>query len=83
MVLADSDKVSPASPYSGTAPASLTFAYGTITHYGQTFQNVLLVIKVRYELPHDPYGKTRRFRLFQFRSPLLPESLLISLPADT
>jgi hypothetical protein len=33
--------------------------------------------------PTTPAGRTGRFRLFPFRSPLLRESLLISFPAGT
>jgi hypothetical protein len=33
--------------------------------------------------PHDPAGFRRRFRLFPVRSPLLRESLLLSLPPGT
>ena len=33
--------------------------------------------------PTTPAGRTGRFRLFPFRSPLLRESLLISSPAGT
>ena len=40
----DSDRVSPAPPYSGY-PSSITgFAYGTFTPFGRFFQTVLLTI---------------------------------------
>jgi hypothetical protein len=42
MVPADSDRVSPAPPYSGYPPFYLCFAYGTITLFGRSFQNALL-----------------------------------------
>jgi hypothetical protein len=44
MVPVDSDRVSPAPPYSGY-PSSITdFAYGTFTPFGRLFQTVLLAI---------------------------------------
>ena len=48
------------------------FVYGTITHYGRLFQVVLLK-QVRMLVTG----------LFRFRSPLLTESRLISLPLGT
>jgi hypothetical protein len=78
--------------------ASVPFAYGTITLCGRSFQTVLLGRRLvtsrggRSPLQRSPstpatqrlraitYG---RFRLVPFRSPLLWESLLLSLPRGT
>ena len=61
------------------------FTYGTITHYGRTFQNgsvkenLFPVIKDSSVLqPHQ--DESRWFRLVPFRSPLLRQSLLLSFP---
>ena len=58
-----------------TCPALLKdlidlYAYGAITRYGRTFQTVLLI-------SHQTTG------LFRVRSPLLAESLLMSVPPGT
>jgi hypothetical protein len=67
-----------------TSRAVQGFAYGAITRYGGTFQSLQLPIQVPCRGPTTPPGITsRRFRLFPFRSPLLRESRLISLPPDT
>ena len=68
-------------------PATLLFAYGTVTPSGQSFQTVLLkkVDESRlneYMSLATPHINIR-FRLFRFRSPLLSESLLISIPPGT
>ena len=76
----------------------VVFAYGTITFYGCPFQAHSANHTVFY-FPTDPsIGPTRphnpdyttltgltcnRFRLFPFRSPLLRESRLLSLPRGT
>ena len=74
------------------------FAYGTLTRCGGTFQNPSamhqLCNSVMGLTPHPSApttpGRQRRqalppvrFRLFPFRSPLLRESLLLSLPRGT
>ena len=73
------------------------FVYGTLTHYGPVSHQVRLqithisvsVMLNRTHTPHNtvyatPARLTRtRFRLIQFRSPLLPESFLFSLPTGT
>ena len=80
-------------------PGSLIdFAYGTITRYGQAFQPVLLSIRFvtsrqdRVPARSDPTTPDNQrsraltviwFGLFPFRSPLLRESLLLSLPEGT
>jgi hypothetical protein len=58
-----------------TCPALLKdfcshYAYGAVTHYGPTFQKVLLVSQMIAGL-------------VRVRSPLLPESLLMSFPTGT
>ena len=84
MVLPDSNGISRVPPYSGTLLATFDFAYEALTRYGRTFQYVLL----------STYGSIIRalqprmavatwFRLFRVRSPLLSESILISLPSGT
>ena len=83
MVFPDSDKVSRASPYLGTALDVSVFAYGTITLYGLSSQTLLLTYTLRCERPATPVRNSDWFRLFQFRSPLLSESLLISYPPGT
>ena len=85
MVDPDSDKVSRASPYSGTASRSLHhFVYGAFTLSRRPSQNRSTMLKFSRTprvAPKRPYNPTRRwFGLFQFRSPLLSESLLFSLP---
>ena len=44
MVLADSDRVSPAPPYSGYSSSINRFAYRTFTPFGCLFQNIRLTI---------------------------------------
>ena len=88
-MLPDSNGVSPAPPYLGTlAPRTLFFAYRTITPFGQSFQTVLLKSvlwprSTESKSPATPLMQAWWFRLFRFRSPLLTESLLISLPPGT
>ena len=99
MVLPDSHEIPRAPCYSGTRHGSRgSFTYGTITRYGQPFQAVRLPHAV-YNFPparqYQPGGPTTpgaqrlpaitrtRFSLFPFRSPLLRESRLLSLPAGT
>ena len=75
-----------------------TYAYGSITHYAQAFQPVQLhppfitprpVNSQATQHPTTPTPQhlsaiTRyRFSLIHFRSPLLTESLLFSLPTGT
>ena len=72
--------------------------YGGITLYAGTFQStstsatVFYSLSVRQHQPNDPTTPHRqrlpaitptRFSLFRFRSPLLTESLLFSLPVGT
>ena len=62
------------------------FAYGALTRCGSVFHRIPLIS--RYSLstaPITPRGASPRprFGLFRFRSPLLAESLLFSLPPGT
>ena len=60
------------------------YIYGTITLYGLTFQNCSISLSIRYCSPITPImPKQYWFGLFPFRSPLLRESLLFSLPPVT
>ena len=82
MVLPDSDRVTRVPPYSGTDQKLQIFAYGTITLYGEPFQTLLLTIHfVRSAL--QPQEQALWFGLIRVRSPLLSESLLISIPPGT
>ena len=61
------------------------FAYRAVTCYGRTFQTVRLTLANPTLRSYDPALSLRiaRFRLFRFRSPLLSESRLVSLPLGT
>ena len=61
------------------------FAYGALTRCGPTFQTVPLAFFSSRVTPITPARalRHRRFGLFPVRSPLLGESLLLSLPAGT
>jgi len=83
----------------GSTPKSRAgFAYGTVTRYGATFQIASATRAISNSPPvrqNWPGGPTTphaqrppaitraRFSLIRFRSPLLTESLLLSLPAGT
>ena len=71
MVPLDSHEVPRASQYSGTGCVLFGFEYGAITRCGGAFQ-----------LTSSAYSRIA-FGLFPFRSPLLWESRLISLPPGT
>ncbi len=67
-----------------TPRAHWNFVYGAITRYGRPFQAFPLSRCVPHWGPATPPEiAPRRFRLFPFRSPLLRESQLISLPEGT
>ena len=99
MVLADSHRISRARCYLGTPPGvQSAFVYGAITLCGPSFQqgstntwigNSVTVPTHRQVGPTTPAWQRRwaitprRFRLFPFRSPLLRESRLLSLPRGT
>ena len=59
------------------------FDYWTITTYCAASHLLRLTIKLHLSLSHYPKQLIVWFRLFPFRSPLLRESLLISLPPAT
>ena len=66
--------------------SSTGFAYGAVTLCGRTSLRVRLPVKsITVGNPTTPGGALPRprFGLFRFRSPLLAESLLFSLPAGT
>ena len=87
MVPADSRRISRVLRYSGVAWISSTgFAYGAVTLCGRASLRVRLPVKsITVGNPTTPGGALPRprFGLFRFRSPLLAESLLFSLPAGT
>ncbi len=90
MVLPDSHGISRVPRYSGTCPASqMAFVYGAVTLYGRSFQSVRLAIWLVTRRPCGPAGPTTPpckhdgLGYVRVRSPLLAESLLISLPAGT
>ena len=99
MVLPDSHEISRAPCYSGTSPDSHTcFGYGSHTLYAAPFKMLHLHARFLTALHHVSNGKTSpttpqlqpltgitqpRFSLIRFRSPLLTESLLFSLPVGT
>ena len=60
------------------------YLYGPFTLCGPTFQTVPVPDAVLMTGPTTPAAPQRdRFRLFPFRSPLLWESIFLSLPAGT
>ena len=69
-------------PTQDTARYNQAFAYGGITHYADTFQSLLLTIICPQRSPTTPDASIW-FALIRFRSPLLPESRLISTPLAT
>lgn len=97
MVLTDSHGISRAPCYLGYSPRCVRhFGYGAGTHSGRPFKTVHLYRRITFttrqndmESPTTPNTQllpdiTRtRFSLFRFRSPLLTESRLLSLPVGT
>ena len=85
MVLVASHKISPVPWYSGTPLRRSPYAYGAFTLYDVAFQSTSTsAYGSRDAGPTTPLGpKPQRFRLVPFRSPLLRESLLLSLPPGT
>ena len=60
------------------------YPYGAVTRYGPTFQTVPVLCLFPLSAPTTPRTPQRtRFRLFPVRSPLLRESMFLSLPAGT
>ena len=60
----------------------IVFVYGAFTLYGLTSQTVPLTNRFTYAV-HNPSMHARWFGLFPFRSPLLWESMFLSLPPAT
>ena len=97
MVLTDSHGISRAPCYLGYTPrgqaiSSTGFSPSPISHSKLFLYNLTLTSKTRQNLQACPTTPTMqplpgithdRFSLIQFRSPLLPESLLFSLPVGT
>jgi hypothetical protein len=99
MVLLDSHGIPRAPRYSGTLKGRhISFAYRTFTYYGPPFQGSLArtmlcnfpaVWHDDHPAPHYPVLSThaslqqKRFGLLPFRSPLLRQSRLFSLPRGT
>ena len=97
MVLTDSHGISRAPCYLGYSPRCVRhFGYGAGTHSGRPFKTVHLYRRITFaarqnstESPTTPNTQllpdiTRtRFSLIRFRSPLLTESRLLSLPVGT
>ena len=97
MVLTDSHGISRAPCYLGYPPRQHThFDYGTRTHSGPPFKTVRLHATetsttrqndqespTTPNMQHLPALTHTRFSLIRFRSPLLTESLLFSLPVGT
>ncbi len=98
MVPADSQRIPRARCYSGTPPRQChaVLTYGTLTHSGHASQRVPLTThtipsSVSYwtVAPTTPHTQRltalpcARFSLIRFRSPLLTESRLFSLPTGT
>ena len=80
MVDPDSDRVSRAPPYSGYCYESIRFGYVAFTLSDAPSQKLLLQIDLlptQYRSPTTPH---KWFGLLPLRSPLLRESLLISVP---
>ena len=66
-----------------TACTRLSFAYGTVTRCGLSFNTVRLPkLRILLRSLPRPYFY-RRFGLLRFRSPLLSESFLLSFPPGT
>ena len=63
-------------------PLPTVFMYGTFTLPGLTSQTVPLPYG-SHNVVHNPGMHAFRFGLFQFRSPLLSESMFLSLPPAT
>jgi hypothetical protein len=97
VVLTDSHGISRAPCYLGYSPRCVRhFGYGAGTHSGRPFKTVHLYPRITFtarqsstESPTTPNMQrlpaiTRAgFSLFRFRSPLLTESRLLSLPVGT
>jgi hypothetical protein len=98
VVLADSHGISRAPCYLGSSPSGgIHYGYRANTFSGRPFKTVHLCTRTHFSCPAEQQRKVPqprpcnarrlshmdRFGLFPFRSPLLTESLLFSLPAGT
>ena len=63
-------------------PLPIVFVYETFTLFGLTSQTVPLTIRLTYAV-RNPRMHALWFGLFPFRSPLLWESMFLSLPPPT
>ena len=61
----------------------MTVAYRAVTVFGAPFQGTSAGVATPVRGSYNPAGHAPRFGLLPFRSPLLPESRLISLPPGT
>ena len=68
--------------YSGSCRAPHGFAYGVLTLSDRPSQAVPLSLRVTYAV-RNPGAHALRFGLLRFRSPLLTESMFLSLPPPT
>ena len=82
-VLADSHRISPVPRYSGSQLIAFRYVYRTFTFCGYPFQNILLKNAIMMLVLQPHLDESRWFGLIRFRSPLLTESLLFSLPPGT
>ena len=80
MVDPDSDRVSRAPPYSGYCYESVRFGYVAFTLSDAPSQKLLLQTDLLPTQCRSPTTPLMWFGLFPLRSPLLRESLLISVP---
>ena len=80
MVDPDSDRVSRAPPYSGYCYESVRFGYVAFTLSDAPSQKLLLQTDLLPTQRRSPTTPLARFGLLPLRSPLLRESLLISVP---
>ena len=80
MVDPDSDRVSRAPPYSGYCYESVRFGYVAFTLSDAPSQKLLLQTDLLPTQCRSPTTPLTWFGLFPLRSPLLRESLLISVP---
>ena len=83
MVYPASHRVTRVRRYSGYCSLFKIFVYGAITLSGLPSQTILLIVNNAKCSPQPRRYYYPRFGLFPFRSPLLRESLLISLPPPT
>ena len=77
MVLVDSDRVSPAPPYSGYFYLINNYMYGTITLFCLPSHVVPFLVYSNVEVLQPLYNNSYRFGLLRVRSPLLAESLIV------